>query len=106
MGGASRREILSIKPETFFCAVFETAVKKTSLVRFASDTKGDTPVEGCQGAHSYFLATLQGVSARYSSICRLADAKGSSVAGIGRLILDEDILGLGYGLRTPGRGES
>ena len=27
MGGASRREILSIKPETFFCAVFETSVK-------------------------------------------------------------------------------
>ena len=27
MGGASRREILSIKPETFLCAVFETVFK-------------------------------------------------------------------------------
>jgi hypothetical protein len=53
MGGASRREILSIKPETFFCAVFETAVKKFSLVRFTSRLKGDIPVEGCQGAHSF-----------------------------------------------------
>jgi hypothetical protein len=27
IGGASRREILSIKPETFLCAVFETVFK-------------------------------------------------------------------------------
>ena len=52
MGGASRREILSIKPETFFCAVFETAVKNPSLVCLTSRMKGGTKVEGCQGAHS------------------------------------------------------
>jgi hypothetical protein len=32
MGGASRREILSIKPETFFCAMFETLFNSSSLV--------------------------------------------------------------------------
>src|SRR5918998_2776556 len=47
MGGVSRRAILSIKPETFFRAAFETSLKvPRSLSRKC--VKGYTPVEGCQ----------------------------------------------------------
>jgi hypothetical protein len=53
MGGASRREILSIKPETFFCAVSETSLKAFLTHSTASGVKGYTMVEGCQGAYSY-----------------------------------------------------
>jgi hypothetical protein len=59
MGGVSRREILSIKPETFFCAVFETSLKAPrSLSRKC--VQGYTTVGGCQGAHSPFLRRLCG----------------------------------------------
>ena len=61
MGGASRREILSIKPESFFCAVFETSLKAFLTHSLVSKVKGDTTVEGCQGAHSSMLA-VQDVS--------------------------------------------
>src|SRR5215211_2104930 len=58
MGGASRREILSIKPETFFCAVFETSLNVPhSLV---SRVKGDTMVEGCQGSQLISISARSG----------------------------------------------
>ena len=57
MGGVSRREILSIKPETFFCAVFETSLKvPRSLSRKCVQVY--ITVEGCQGAHSSSAAVL------------------------------------------------
>jgi hypothetical protein len=52
MGGASRREILSIKPEIFFLrAVSDTSLKAFLTHSTASGVKGYTMVEGCQGAH-------------------------------------------------------
>jgi hypothetical protein len=57
MGGVSRREILSIKPETFFCADFETSLKvPRSLSRKC--VQGYTKVEGCQAAYSFFSRRL------------------------------------------------
>ena len=54
MGGASRREILSIKPEILFLrAVSETSLKAFLTHSLASGVKGRTLVEGCQGAHSF-----------------------------------------------------
>ena len=54
MGGASRREILSIKPEILFLrAVCETSLKAFLTHSLASGVKGRTLVEGCQGAHSF-----------------------------------------------------
>ncbi len=45
MGGVSRRAILSIKPETFFRAVFETSLKVPRSLA-CKCVKGMTPVEG------------------------------------------------------------
>ena len=54
MGGVSRREILSIKPEILFLrAVCETSLKAFLTHSLASGVKGRTLVEGCQGAHSF-----------------------------------------------------
>jgi hypothetical protein len=51
IGGASRREILSIKPEILFLrAVCETSLKAFLTRSPASGLKGYTMVEGCQGA--------------------------------------------------------
>src|ERR687896_2510513 len=60
MGGVSRREILSIRPETFFCAVFETSVKsrRSLACKFVQVC---TTVEGCQAAHSAFSRRLRGL---------------------------------------------
>ena len=53
MGGASKREILSIKPEILFLrAVSETSLKAFLTHSLASGVKGRTLVEGCQAAHS------------------------------------------------------
>ena len=57
MGGASRREILSIKPEILFLrAVSETSLKAFLTNSTASGVKGCTLVEGCQGAYSFITA--------------------------------------------------
>ncbi len=45
MGGVSRRAILSIKPETFFRAVFETSLKSPRSLA-CKCVKGYTPLEG------------------------------------------------------------
>ena len=45
MGGVSRRAILSIRPETFFRAAFETSLKITRSLA-CKCMKGYTPVEG------------------------------------------------------------
>jgi hypothetical protein len=44
MGGVSRREILSIKPETFFRAVSETSLKIPRSL-FRKCVKSYTPIE-------------------------------------------------------------
>ena len=64
MGGASRREILSIKPEILFLrAVSETSLKAFLTHSLASGVKGRTLVEGCQGAHSFYAAqTVENVA--------------------------------------------
>jgi hypothetical protein len=64
MGGASRREILSIKPEILFLrAVSETWLKAFLTHSLASGVKGRTLVEGCQGAHSFYAAqTVENVA--------------------------------------------
>jgi hypothetical protein len=59
MGGVSRREILSIKPETFFCAVFETSVTSSRSLA-CKFMQVYTTVEGCQAAHSPFSRRLCG----------------------------------------------
>ena len=48
MGGVSRRRILSIRPETFFCAVFETSVKSPRSHICTRVVKVYTTVEACQ----------------------------------------------------------
>ena len=60
MGGASRRGILSIKPEILFLrAVLETSLNvPRSFARKC--VKGYTTVEGCQVAHSSFSAYSDG----------------------------------------------
>ncbi len=45
MGGVSKRAILSIKPETFFCAVFETSLKSPRSLA-CKCVQGCTPLEG------------------------------------------------------------
>jgi hypothetical protein len=45
MGGVSRRAILSIKPETFFRAVFETSLKSPRSLA-CKCVKGYTLLEG------------------------------------------------------------
>ncbi len=45
MGGVSRRAILSIKPETFFRAVFETSLKSPRSLA-CKCVQGYTPLEG------------------------------------------------------------
>ena len=59
MGGVSRREILSIRPETFFCAVFETSVKSPRSLA-CKFVQVYTTVEGCQAAHGPFSRRLCG----------------------------------------------
>jgi hypothetical protein len=59
MGGVSRRAILSIKPETFFRAVFETSLKSSRSLA-CKCVQGYTQVEGCQGAHSSFSGRSSG----------------------------------------------
>src|SRR5918995_1591354 len=60
MGGVSRREILSIKPEILFLrAVCETSLKAFLTHSLASGVKGRTLVEGCQGAHSFNPAQIK-----------------------------------------------
>jgi len=54
MGGASRRRIPSIRPETFFCAVFETFVKSPRSLVYTSVVKGYIRVEACQAAEALF----------------------------------------------------
>src|SRR5918997_690952 len=61
MGGVSRRAILSIKPETFFRAVFETSLKSPRSLA-CKCVQGYTKVEGCQGAHSPFSGRSSGFS--------------------------------------------
>jgi hypothetical protein len=73
MGGVSRREILSIKPETFLSAVSETSLKSPrSLVRKC--VKIYTPVEGCQGAHSSFSGRSSGFGVILEPRSKLLDA--------------------------------
>jgi hypothetical protein len=60
MGGVSRRAILSIKPETFFRAVFETWLKiPRSLSRKC--VKGYTPVEALSRRTQPVLGRLHGL---------------------------------------------
>src|SRR3712207_8318439 len=57
MGGVSRRRILSIRPETFFCAVLETSVKSPRSHICTSVVKVYTTVEACQAAKRARLRT-------------------------------------------------
>jgi hypothetical protein len=59
MGGVSRREILSIKPETFFCAAFETSLKSPRSLACKS-VQVYTTVKTCQVAHSSFSGCSSG----------------------------------------------
>jgi hypothetical protein len=53
---------LSIKPEILFLrAVSETSLKACLTHSPVSGVKGRTLVEGCQGAHSFFLADFNGL---------------------------------------------
>ena len=68
MGGASRREILSIKPEILFLrAVSETSLKAFLTHSLASGVKGRTLVEGCQGAHSSNPARAEKLAAEHTA---------------------------------------
>ena len=49
MGGVSRRAILSIRPETFFRAVFETSLKSPRSLLACKCVQVYIPLEGCQG---------------------------------------------------------
>src|SRR5687767_12714881 len=81
MGGASRREILSIKPEILFLrAVSETSLKAFLTHSLASGVKGYTTVEGCQGAHSFDPARIVEIGGEHT--IRTASFPGYLEAGL------------------------